>query len=337
MRQLIPEVIYFDPKSLDYSSGLKIKKFAEEHNIPYSISKHVDINSTSIQEKYAHSKKTIYVTVNRQKKLAPCKPSADYQFHISKSCPGHCEYCYLQTTQGEKPFIYLYVNIDEILSVVNSYIFDKSPSITYFESGSLTDPVAYDYLTNNLSKCIEFFGSSNFGRLRVITKYNIIDNFLSLYHNGHTKFRFSINTDYVIRSFEHNTSSYEERLEAIQKMASAGYPIGFIIAPIIIYENWSKDYESLLFDLSNKLDKYSSSHVTFELIQHRFTKVAKSLILERFPNTKLDLNEDNRQLKWGPYGKFKYVYKKDESQYIKDSFTQWIQKYFPGSEIEYFT
>ena len=210
------------------------------------------------------------------------------------------------------------------------------PNITSFESGSITDSLALEHLTGNLKRCIEYFAKSENGRLRVITKYDNVDSFLGIKHNNHTKFRFSINTKYVINKFEHNTSSFKERIEAARKIARAGYPIGFIIAPIMIYDNWKNDYKELLDELKLQLGDYGEK-ITFELIQHRFTSTAKELILTRFPKTQLDLNEDNRQLKWGPYGKFKYVYPKDQSSEMKEYMSDLIMSNFTNAIIEYFT
>lgn len=336
MKLFIPEIAYIDPKSLNYSTGIKVKEYLENLEIPIINSRTVQINSSSPRENYARAKKTVYITVNSQKKLQSCKPSADYQFALSSSCPGNCEYCYLQTTQGEKPFMKIFVNIENILAVIEQHMNTTSNTLTSFECGSITDPVALEHFTGNLKKCIEFFGKSEHGRLRIITKFDNVDSFLTINHNKHTKFRFSINTPYVINNFEHNTCSITERLAAAKKIANAGYPIGFIIAPIMIYDNWTEDYKILINDLRNELTDFNEL-ITFELIQHRFTSTAKELILTRFPNTKLDMNEENRLLKWGPYGKFKYVYPKEKSLKIKDYISKLIQDSFSNSIIEYFT
>lgn len=336
MRLFIPDTAYIDPKALKYDEGKNIVKNIERMNIPIVNSKSVKIEGNSSAENYAKSKKTILVTTNSQKKLKSCRPSADYQFSLSSSCPGNCEYCYLQTTQGEKPFMKVFVNTDEIIDVIKNHIDQNLPKVTTFECGSITDPVALEHITGSLKKVIEFFGNIENGRLRVITKFNNVDSLLDLDHNKHTKFRFSINTRYVINKFEHGTSSFEERIEASRKIAKSGYPIGFIIAPIMIYDNWKNEYEELIEKLKSSLDDYNEE-ITFELIQHRFTTTAKQLIMERFPNTKLDMDEEARQLKWGPYGKFKYVYPKEKSTEIKEYISELINNNFKNSKIEYFT
>jgi spore photoproduct lyase len=336
MRLYLPQQAYIDPKSLKYEEGRKLKAYLEEHKVPIIESKQVDIDYHSPSANYMKAKNTILVTTTGQKKLAPCKPSADFQFALSSSCPGNCEYCYLQTTQGEKPVIKIFVNVDDILNVIQTHIDSRKPEITFFEAASITDPVGLEHLTGGLRKCIDFFGKSEFGRLRLVTKFSNVDSFLDAEHNGHTKFRFSINARYVIRNFEHNTASFEERIEASKKIAEAGYPIGFIIAPIMIFEGWKEEYKELIERLKTALEGYSEE-ISFELIQHRFTSTAKELILSRFENTKLDMEEENRDLKWGPYGKFKYVYKKAQSQEIKEYITELLKDNFPNSFVEYFT
>jgi spore photoproduct lyase len=336
MTLFIPDSAYINPKALDYAKGLQIKKNLEHYKVPIIESRSVEINEKSLQQNYIKSKKTVYVTFNNQKKLQTCRPSADYMIHLSSSCPGHCEYCYLQTTQGEKPYMKLFVNLDHIFNVVETYIEMKKPELTFFECGSITDPIAVEHLTGNLKDTIEYFGKSEYGRLRVISKYGNVDSFLDIPHHQHTKFRFSINTNYMIRTFEHGTAGYEERITAAQKIAEAGYPLGFIIAPIMIFDGWKEEYDALLEDLSHHLKNYNQT-ISFELIQHRFTSTAKNLILERYPKTKLDMDEDKRLLKWGPYGKFKYVYPKETSTEMKLYISDLIYKYFDNANIEYFT
>ncbi|WDC84302.1 hypothetical protein PL321_00100 [Caloramator sp. mosi_1] len=60
-------------------------------------------------------------------------------------------------------------------------------------------------------------------------------------------------------------------------------------------------------------------------------------ILARFPNTEIDFSMENRQQKWGPYGVYKYVYKKDISTDMKEFMISEIKRRFPKAEVEYFT
>ena len=341
MKLFMPNRVIFDPSSLDYPLGKDVFNFFK--NKPVEIIKATSRNGaryipgTTPAEKYANSKKTILVTTNTNKKLDICRPSADYQFSLVGNCPGNCEYCYLQTTQGTKPYIKIFVNLEDIFDVIKQHI-KEDKTVTTFEAASLGDPLALEHITGSIAKTIEFFSVLDKGRLRVVTKFNNVDSLLNLKHNKHTQFRISINTNYVINSFEHNTAAMDERIEALVKLADAGYPFGFLIAPLMIYHNWKGEYHELFEKLKNQLGiDLCKKEMTFELIQHRYTSVAKDLILQRFPKTQLDMDEKKRTLKWGRFGRFKYVYPKEQSEEIKEYLSSLIGERFPEANIKYFT
>jgi spore photoproduct lyase len=338
-----PERVFFDPEALKYPLGQTLyKKFTgtdadvEQHS-SRDVARHIP--GQTGREKYAQSKKTLFVTVRKNTRLDVCKPSADFEFSLVSNCPGNCEYCYLQTTQGSKPYLKVFVNLEDLFGIIRHQA-DSKPQgeITTFEVASLGDPLGLEHLTGSLAETIDFFGKLDNARLRVVTKYDNVDTLLNVEHNGHTRFRFSINSGYVIKNFEHNTASLDERLAAAAKMAEAGYPMGFVVAPIMIYNGWEEQYANLFERLKHSLSHMQSAEpVTFELIQHRFTAVAKGHILERFPNTKLDLDEENRELKWGRFGRYKYVYPRETALGMKEFIRNSILEHFPDARIEYFT
>ena len=341
MQMFMPETVVFEPGSLQYPLGEKIYKFF--------ITKPVEIVRSPLtaftrrltglteRQRYARSKTILVVTINREKKLDICRPSADYSFKLVSNCPGSCEYCYLQTNQSYKPYMKVFVNLDEIWDTICSYIPEDSDKPVTFEVSSNGDPLAVEHITGSLGETIEFFSKLENGRLRVTTKFDNVDLVTDKKHGGHTRFRVSINTEYIINQFEHRTSLLEERLNAAAKLARADYPLGFIIAPIMIYENWQKEYNLLLQKVYDKLKNENINSLTFELIQHRYTEPAKQRILERFPNTRLDMDDAKRELKWGKYGKFKFVYPKDDARMLNETLSSIIQTYFPNAVIEYFT
>ncbi|MDQ1276856.1 MAG: spore photoproduct lyase, partial [Euryarchaeota archaeon] len=90
-----------------------------------------------------------------------------------------------------------------------------------------------EHITGSLSKTIEFFGAMDSARLRIVTKFSNVDPLLGLKHNGHTRFRVSINSRYFMKNFKHNIASFDEIIEAASKLALAWHPIGFVVAPIM--------------------------------------------------------------------------------------------------------
>ncbi|MEK4510520.1 spore photoproduct lyase [Paenibacillus sp. FSL K6-2524] len=340
MKRFDPDLVFFEPQSLDYPLGDKLFKYFEQSGIPIKMTtshnRVTGIPGDTDAKKYRNAKRTLVVGVRKTLKFDTSKPSAEYAIPLATGCAGHCHYCYLQTTLSSKPYIRVYVNLDEILEKAQEYIEERKPEITTFEAACTGDPVSFEHLTGALRHYIEFMGQQSHGRLRFVTKYDNVDSLLDADHRGHTRIRFSINTSYVIRNFEPSTSAFEERIEAAGKIAEAGYPLGFIMAPIIIYDGWKQDYLELIQKLHERIGTIDIVDLEFELIQHRYTKVAKNTIMERYPKTKLDMNEENRQMKWGRYGRYKYVYKKEDATDMEQYLREQILRYFPSAKVSYF-
>lgn len=340
-KPFIPDLVYFEPDALNYSKGVKIMEWVKQNNIPLrmttSHNRITNLPGDTDLEKYKNAKRTLVVGVRKTLEFDQSKPSAEYAIPISTGCMGHCHYCYLQTTLGAKPYVRVYVNTEDILASAKRYIEERKPEITRFEAACTSDPVGIEHITGSLADLITFMADEEFGRLRFVTKFHHVDPLLKLKHNGHTRIRFSVNSDYVIRQFEPSTSHFEERIEAAGKVAHAGYPLGFIIAPIIWYDGWEEGYADLLARLEKTLPKDATSDLTFELIQHRFTKTAKSVIEQRYPKTKLEMDIEKRKKKWGRWGQSKYVYPDEQQTALREFITERIFEHFPSANIDYFT
>ncbi|EFM09901.1 Radical SAM domain protein [Paenibacillus curdlanolyticus YK9] len=337
----IPDLIYFEPKSLEYPKGRRIFDWAQQEGIPYRMtSSHnriTNLPGDTELEQYKMAKRTLVVGIRKTLKFDTSKPSAEYAIPIATGCMGHCHYCYLQTTLGAKPYIRIYVNTDDIMEAARGYIEERKPEITRFEAACTSDPVGLEPISGSLRELIEFMADQEFGRLRFVTKFHHVDSLLDARHNGHTRIRFSVNSKYVIRHFEPNTSRFEERIEAASKVAHAGYPIGFIIAPIIWHEGWEDGYGELIEQLAKSLPPEARQNLTFELIQHRFTKTAKNVIERRYPKTKLEMDIEKRKYKWGRWGQGKYVYPDEQADALRMYLSERIFDHFPESTIDYFT
>jgi spore photoproduct lyase len=337
----VPELVYFEPDALNYPKGQQIHQWAKEHKLPIhmttSHNRITNLPGESELEKYRIAKRTLVVGLRKTLKFEQSKPSAEYAIPIATGCMAHCHYCYLQTRLGAKPYIRVYVNTDEIIEAARKYIDERIPEITRFEAACTSDPVGLEHISGSLTELIHFMADQPYGRLRFVTKFHHVEPLLGLRHNGHTRIRFSVNADYVIKHFEPATSSFTERIEAAGRVAKAGYPLGFIIAPIIWHEGWQEGYAHLLEKLQASVPQEAIPSLTFELIQHRFTKTAKRVIEQRYPKTKLEMDEAKRKYKWGKYGQGKYVYPDEQANALREFITEQIFTKFPQATIDYFT
>lgn len=336
----IPKRILFEKRSLDYEIGKTIyEKFKDNPKVEI-----INVTSNRIKENipgeelydfYREGKNTLVVGIKKGLKFQSCKPSAHYQLPLLSGCTGHCEYCYLNTNLGDRPYVKVNVNTEDIFNQAQKYIDERKPEITIFEGSATSDPIPIEPYTHSLEKTIEFFSNNEYGRFRFVTKYSDVDTLININHNGKTEVRFTLNTEKVIKDFENRTASFELRLDACEKIAKAGYPIGFIIAPVFLYDGWKEDYRDLLINLKNKLPKDLIHPITFEVISHRYTPKAKNIILKVFPETTLPMNDDERKYKYGQFGYGKYVYNKEQLVEIKEFFYVEIDSIFENKEIKY--
>lgn len=341
VKPFVPQLVYVEPRALEYPLGQELVSKFEQMGVEIrETTSHNQIRNLPGDndfQKYRIAKSTLVVGVRKTLKFDTSLPSAEFAIPFATGCMGHCHYCYLQTTMGSKPYIRTYVNVEDIFEAADQYMKARAPEMTRFEASCTSDIVGIDHLTYTLKKAIEYFGKSELGQLRFVTKFAHIDHLLDAKHQGRTRFRFSMNDDYIIKNFEPGTSRQDERIEAARKVGEAGYPLGFIIAPIYLHEGWKEGYKEMFEKLEAALPPSATKDLTFELIQHRFTRPAKNVIEKNYPMTKLELDESKRKWKWGRYGIGKYVYTDQEQEDIKATLGRYIQTYFPQAKLEYFT
>ena len=335
----IPTRILFEKGSMNYEIGKKIyQRFITNKNVDLielqgnKIMEHIPGDNPP--ETYKEGKNTLVVGIKKGLKFQTCKPSAHYQLPLLSGCIGHCQYCYLNTNLGDKPYMRINVNVEEILAQAEQYILERQPEITIFEGSATSDPVPVEPYSNLLKTAIEYFGNSSHGRFRFVTKYTEIDSLLDADHQGHTEIRFTLNTDQVINKYEKRTPSMAKRIEASIKVIQAGYPMGYLIAPVFLYENWQEDYQKLLLQLRERLPGKLLHPLTFEIISHRYTSRAKEVINEVFPENELPMSEEDRSYKYGQFGYGKYVYPKDKLSEVSAFFQKEIATIFKDLDIE---
>ena len=356
----MPERAIFTRDSLEHEHGERILERVEKLGIPVeklNANAVRGLNQEDVRKTYAASKRTLIVKTSPPSylKLAPIPPSADWQFHLAEGCPAHCQYCYLAGSLSGPPVVKVYANMEEILDNLPQYEtmerqvarprgFAKgiSPTAergredsTSFEVSCYTDPLGIEHLTGSLAAAIRYFGTRERGFLRSVSKFDAVDDLLNLPHNGQTRFRASVNAEPISSRLEGGTANVPARLIALRKLAVAGYPIGLVIAPIMPMDDWQSHYTKLLDEATATLD--IPCDLTFELITHRFTPGSKDVLLQWYPNTSLDLDEANREVKRNKFGGQKYVYPREIMGELKSWFAREIEARFPNGKILYWT
>jgi spore photoproduct lyase len=173
MKPFMPQLVYIEPRALEYPLGRELKKKFEDLNIEIrettSHNQIRDLPGENDLQKYRVAKSTLVIGIRKTLKFDSSKPSAEYAIPLATGCMGHCHYCYLQTTLGSKPYIRTYVNLDEIFEAAEKYINERKPEITRFEAARASDIVGIDLTF--IKKAIEYFGKSDYGVLRFVINF----------------------------------------------------------------------------------------------------------------------------------------------------------------------
>ncbi|PIG93994.1 spore photoproduct lyase family protein [Gloeocapsopsis sp. IPPAS B-1203] len=343
-RLWMPERVLFTPAALDQPWGQKILSRIQALDLPIeelSQNRLSGLRGDSERETYQIAKRTLAVVTAPPShfKLSPIPPSADWQFHLAEGCPAHCQYCYLAGSLQGPPVIRVFANLPQILDNLATY--EHPDTATTFEVSCYTDPLGIEHLTGSLAECIRYFGTRSNAHLRWVSKFDAVDQLLDLPHNSHTRCRVSINAAPVSGKFEGGTASVSSRLQALRRLAlprnqgGGGYPVGIVIAPIMLIDDWELHYTRLFDEISATLD--FNCDLTFELISHRFTPKSKEVLQTWYPHSKLDMEEENRSIKRNKFGGTKYVYDTDNMKALRRFFEREIAKRFPDAQILYWT
>ena len=167
-----------------------------------------------------------------------------------------------------------------------------APEPQTFEIGSNSDLVLENTITDNLHYTIERFGCEGRGHLTFPTKFDMVDSLLSLDHRGKTIFRMSVNPQDIIRRIELGTSALHARIQALNNMADAGYPVGLLIAPVILLPDWKQLYSKLIEQLADELSEKVKQTGFIEIILMTYSFVQNAINTDAFPGAVQLLNRE---------------------------------------------
>ena len=297
---------------------------------------------------YAEAKSTLAIVVAppSKRRLQPISPSADWRVDLAEGCPAHCNYCYLAGSLKGPPITRAYANLPEILEALPAYLGKgmvtsraaaRSGEGTTYEASCYTDPLGLEHLTGSLSALVSFFGGWDAdAQLRFTTKFDAVGPLLGLDHGGRTRIRFSLNPPMFAR-FEGGTSPVAARIQAMRRVASAGYRIGLTIAPIIAAPGWEEAYGGLIDEIAAALAAAPQRDLTVELITHRFTAGSKTVLTGWYPGSSLDMSPDGRAEKRTKFGSVKHVYDASTMKALRHFFEDRLAAKLPDAQLLYFT
>ncbi len=327
-----PKCIYCEKNIEDYELGrFLLEKFKDVPRIEIENHNNIEEMRKKQNSEFPNMKKNLIIGTRKTHKYVENHKVSDYLVpYTSSGCTAMCMYCYLVCNYNKCAYLRLFVNREEMLNKIIKTA-EKSEKNLTFEIGSNSDLVLENEITGNLVWTIENFANSKKGMLTFPTKFDMIDDILTLNHQGKIIVRMSVNPQEIITKVEFGTSPLKNRVEAINKLKEAGYKIGILIAPVVLVDGWEKLYSDLIKYLYENLNEQVKKDVFFEIIFMTYSYVHRMINQDAFPNA-IQLYE---QEKMTGRGRGKYMYRKDIREEGEKFFREQLSKYFKENTILY--
>ena len=330
--KFVPNAINYEKNITDYPLGRKLlDQYASIPKVMIDNHNNIPEMRRNQNSEFPKMKRNLIIGVRKTHQFVPNHKVSDFLVpYTSSGCTAMCLYCYLVCNYNKCSYLRLFVNREQMLNKIIKTANESEKDLT-FEIGSNSDLILENSITNNLEWTIEHFSQAKKGFLTFPTKFDMVDPILNVPGRERVIVRVSMNPHEIIQKVEFGTSPLQARITAINKLKSAGFPVGILIAPIILVDNWKELYENLLMELYLKLSEEVKRDVFFELIFMTYSYVHTKINEEAFPNA-LSLYE--KDLMTGT-GRGKYRYRPNIKEEASSYLLSLMKKYFPHNHILY--
>lgn len=278
------DAVYYEPAALDTALGRMLRtKYADLPWVEIENHNRIPELTAADNRDFPKLKEHLIIGVRKTHRYVPNHKVSDWLVpYTSSGCRAMCLYCYLVCNYNKCAYLRLFVNREQMLDRLLKKA-AAAPAPQTFEIGSNSDLVLENTITDNLRETIERFGREGRGHLTFPTKFDLVDPLLSLNHNGKTIFRMSVNPQEIIRRVELGTAPLQARIRALNDMAEAGYPVGLLIAPVILLPDWRQLYGQLIDQLADELSNRVKQTGFLEIILMTYSYVQNAINTEAFP------------------------------------------------------
>lgn len=180
-----------------------------------------------------------------------CQSFGNEHFYYTScmmNCLFDCEYCYLQGMYPSADVV-LFMNLDDIFHEVDELLREHG---VYLCISYDTDLVALENITGYCRRWIEYAKNRVGLTIELRTKAELSDSFIRMLDEKECEniiFAFTLSTDMIQLSYEHNTHSIQSRIASIMRASQKGLNVRVCFDPLLTYADLSalkKAYGTLI-------------------------------------------------------------------------------------------
>lgn len=279
-RQLIDiDTIYLEPDVESYRRGREVlARYPRARRI--TVSSHWQIPSLYGNEGGAEDwlkiKRNVLV-LGVKKSMAMRRNERSSHFiapSTSNGCAMACAYCYVPRRKGYANPITLFANIEQICGALERHAAKQGvmaepsqidPHHWVYDLGENGDLSVDAALSDNVRDLVALFRRIPNAKGSFATKF-VNPDMLDYEPHGKTRVRFSLMPEKVAKVVDVRTSPMPERIAAINEFVRAGYEVHINLSPVILYENWERDYAELFHHIDDVLSPVARAQLRAEII-----------------------------------------------------------------------
>ena len=253
-------------------------------------------------------------------------------------CLYDCTYCYMKRHKPDG--LDIAQNIGDILSEISSHAYfdtTEKPNQTHEQY------VTYDIACNedfalhskfhNWKRIFEFFRTHPIAMASLATKY-VNEKFLEYNPEGKVRIRFSLMPQKYSELLEQDTSTIDERIDAIDRFIEAGYDVHINFSPVIVVDGWLDEYKDLFEKVNERVKNKDKVKCEVIFLTHNTDKHNYNLEYE-LPGEELLWFPERQEAKLSEFGGKNLRYNWQlKSDYIKD-FKYLHSQIIPWCKIRY--
>ncbi|MFQ3621194.1 MAG: radical SAM protein [Spirochaetales bacterium] len=230
--------VYVTPEALKLASCKRaLKKFSSYQIVPDARA----IPATALNQH------TLFITSSRGQTVGKCPGSRGHlccnyiTVDLYLGCFLGCSYCIMKSYLNFSPLT-VYADPRPSIETLRQLAIANPSNTIRVGTGETGDSLLLDPIFELSREFIEGLADLPNVYLELKTKTHFVNHLLSISSKGNAIIGFSLNALKIQKNEELYSASMEDRIQAANKVALAGYGIAFHFDPIIHFPGWEEEY-----------------------------------------------------------------------------------------------
>ena len=201
----------------------------------------------------------------------------NYYFSHMLNCMYDCRYCFLQGMYQSAHQV-LFVNYEDFAAQIQQLAAQHAGEPVWFYSGYDCDSLANEPMTAFSEYFIPVVAAIDNAWMELRTKSTQVRAMLKMEPLQRIVTAFSFSDGVSHARLEHGVPSIAKRIDAMQRLLQAGWPVGLRFDPVVYHPNYRTEFTALLEQIFSVVDAdaiHSASLGSFRLTRNHFRDAAR--------------------------------------------------------------